>query len=41
MTQSGSSTPRIRSSALRQAGIFLAITYVLALTIALCSGSAR
>jgi uncharacterized protein len=35
MTQSGSSTPRIRSSALRQAGVFLAITYVLALAIAL------
>jgi CAAX protease family protein len=35
MTQSGSSAPQTRSSELRQAGVFLAITYVLALAIAL------
>ena len=35
MTRSGSSTPRTRSSALRQAGVFLAITYAFGLAIAL------
>jgi membrane protease YdiL (CAAX protease family) len=35
MTRSGSSTAPTRSSALREAGVFLAITYVLALAIAL------
>jgi uncharacterized protein len=35
MTQSGSSTPRVRQSALRQAGVFLAIAYALALAIAI------
>ena len=35
MTRSESSAPRTRSSALRQAGVFLAITYALALAIAL------
>jgi len=35
MTRSGSSTPTTRSPELRQAGVFLAVTYALALAIAL------